>query len=172
MDYHHLLTTWNFGKKIRLMTKLVGKKAPNFKLMSTSKKIVELKKVKSKYIVLFFYPKDDTPGCTLETKDFNSLINKFTKMNCIIFGISKDSLASHLKFKQKYKVKFDLLSDENKSAIKSFKTWGKKKFMGKEFMGQIRSTFLIANNKIINEWRNVRVKNHALDVINFLNDNK
>ena len=74
--------------------------------------------------------------------------------------------------KQKYKVKFDLLSDENKSAIKSFKTWGKKKFMGKEFMGQIRSTFLIANNKIINEWRNVRVKNHALDVINFLKNYK
>ncbi len=154
------------------MTKLVGKKAPNFKLISTSNKIVELKKVKSKYVVLFFYPKDDTPGCTLETKDFNSLIKKFTKMNCIIFGISKDNLNSHLKFKKKYKVKFDLLSDENKSAIKSFKTWGKKKFLGKEFMGQIRSTFLIKNNKILNEWRNVRVKNHAIQVLNFLKDYK
>ena len=109
MDYHHLLITRNYGRAINIMADLTGKKAPNFKLMSTSKKIVELKKVKSKYIVLFFYPKDDTPGCTLETKDFNSLINKFTKMNCIIFGISKDSLASHIKFKQKYKIKFDLL---------------------------------------------------------------
>ena len=90
----------------------------------------------------------------------------------MIFGISKDNLKSHLKFKKKYKIKFELLSDENKSVIKSFKTWGKKKFMGKEFMGQIRSTFLIKNNKIINEWRNVRVKNHALEVLNFIKDDK
>ena len=154
------------------MNKLLGKKAPNFELMSTLNKNIELKKVKSKYIVLFFYPKDDTPGCTLETKDFNSLINKFKKMDCVIFGISKDNLKSHLKFKKKYKIKFELLSDENKSVIKSFKTWGKKKFMGKEFMGQIRSTFLIKNNKIITEWRNVRVKNHALEVLNFIKDDK
>ena len=158
--------------KIKIMNKLLGKKAPNFELMSTLNKNIELKKVKSKYIVLFFYPKDDTPGCTLETKDFNSLINKFKKMDCVIFGISKDNLKSHLKFKKKYKIKFELLSDENKSVIKSFKTWGKKKFMGKEFMGQIRSTFLIKNNKIINEWRNVRVKNHALEVLNFIKDDK
>ena len=154
------------------MNKLLGKKAPNFELISTLNKTIELNKVKSKYIVLFFYPKDDTPGCTLETKDFNSLINKFKKMDCVIFGISKDNLKSHLKFKKKYKIKFELLSDENKSVIKSFKTWGKKKFMGKEFMGQIRSTFLIKNNKIINEWRNVRVKNHALEVLNFIKDDK
>ena len=158
--------------KIKIMNKLLGKKAPNFELISTLNKTIELKKVKSKYIVLFFYPKDDTPGCTLETKDFNSLINKFKKMDCVIFGISKDNLKSHLKFKKKYKIKFELLSDENKSVIKSFKTWGKKKFMGKEFMGQIRSTFLIKNNKIINEWRNVRVKNHALEVLNFIKDDK
>ena len=158
--------------KIKIMNKLLGKKAPNFELMSTLNKNIELKKVKSKYIVLFFYPKDDTPGCTLETKDFNSLINKFKKMDCVIFGISKDNLKSHLKFKKKYKIKFELLSDENKSVIKSFKTWGKKKFMGKEFMGQIRSTFLIKNNKIINEWRNVRVKNHASEVLNFIKHDK
>ena len=77
------------------------KKAPNFKLLSTSNKIVELNQIKSKYIVLYFYPKDDTPGCTLETKDFNSIINKFKKLDCTIFGISKDSLKSHLKFKKK-----------------------------------------------------------------------
>ena len=158
--------------KIKIMNKLLGKKAPNFKLISTTNKIFELKKIKSKYIVLFFYPKDDTPGCTLETRDFNSLFNKFKKMDCTIYGISKDNLKSHLKFKKKYKVKFELLSDEKKSAIKSFKTWGKKKFMGKEFMGQIRSTFLIKNNKILNEWRNVRVKNHALEVLNFIKDHK
>ena len=150
------------------MPNLIGKKAPNFKLNSTSGKIVELSKLKSKYIVLYFYPKDDTPGCTLETKDFNSLLSNFKKVKCEVFGISKDSLKSHKKFKEKYKVKFELLSDEDKKSIKAYKTWGKKKFMGKEFMGQIRSTFLIKDNKILNEWRNVRVKDHAKEVLNFL----
>ncbi len=153
------------------MPNLIGKKAPNFKLSSTSGKVVELGKIKSKYVVLYFYPKDDTPGCTLETKDFNSLLPKFKKAKCEVFGISKDSLESHKKFKEKYKVKFELLSDEDKKSIKAYKTWGKKKFMGKEFMGQIRSTFLIKDNKILNEWRNVRVKDHANDVLNFLKAN-
>ena len=150
------------------MNKLLGKKAPNFELISTLNKTIELNKVKSKYIVLFFYPKDDTPGCTLETKDFNSLINKFKKMDCVIFGISKDNLKSHLKFKKKYKIRFELLSDENKSVIKSFKTWGKKKFMVREFMGQIRSSFVISKGKILNEWRNVRVKDHAQEILDFI----
>lgn len=144
------------------------KKAPNFKLLSTSNKIVELNKIKSKYIVLYFYPKDDTPGCTLETKDFNSIIKKFKKLDCTIFGISKDSLKSHIKFKKKYGVKFELLADENKDAIKKYKVWGKKKFMGAEFVGLIRSTFLVKNKKIINEWRSVKVKDHATEVLKFL----
>ena len=148
------------------------KKAKNFKLLGTSNKLVELNKIKSKYTVLYFYPKDDTPGCTLETKDFNSFYNKFIKLNCEIYGISKDTIESHLKFKKKYKVKFELLSDENKIAIKEFKVWGKKKFMGKEFMGLIRSTFLLKKNKIIKEWRNVRVKGHADEVYNFIKNNK
>ena len=144
------------------------KKAKNFKLLGTSNKLVELNKIKSKYTVLYFYPKDDTPGCTLETKDFNSFYNKFIKLNCEIYGISKDTIESHLKFKKKYKVKFELLSDENKIAIKDFKVWGKKKFLGKEFMGLIRSTFLLKKNIILKEWRNVRVKGHTEEVYNFL----
>ena len=150
------------------MTKLIGKKAKNIKLSSTSGKLFELKKNKSKYTVLYFYPKDDTPGCTLETNDFNSLLSKFKKLDCLILGISKDDLKSHNKFKKKYKVKFDLLSDEKKEAIKAFKVWGKKKFMGKEFMGLIRSTFVIKNNKIIKEWRSVKVKDHAQEVLDFI----
>ena len=148
------------------------KKAKNFKLLGTSNKLVELNKIKSKYTVLYFYPKDDTPGCTLETKDFNSFYNKFIKLNCEIYGISKDTIESHLKFKKKYRLKFELLSDENKIAIKDFKVWGKKKFMGREFMGLIRSTFLLKKNNIIKEWRNVRVKGHAEEIYNFLKDNK
>ena len=143
-------------------------KAPNFKLESTSGKIIELNKIKSKYIVLYFYPKDDTPGCTLETKDFNKLFNKFKSLDSIILGISKDSIESHKKFKKKHNIKFDLLSDEEKKSIKAYKTWGKKKFMGREFMGQIRSSFVISNGKILNEWRNVRVKDHAQEVLDFI----
>ena len=143
-------------------------KAPNFKLESTSGKIIELNKIKSKYIVLYFYPKDDTPGCTLETKDFNKLFNKFRILNSIILGISKDSIESHKKFKKKHNIKFDLLSDEEKKSIKAYKTWGKKKFMGREFMGQIRSSFVISKGKILNEWRNVRVKDHAQEILDFI----
>ena len=143
-------------------------KAPNFKLESTSGKIIELNKIKSKYIVLYFYPKDDTPGCTLETKDFNKLLNKFKSLDSIILGISKDSIERHKKFKKKHNIKFDLLSDEEKKSIKAYKTWGKKKFMGREFMGQIRSSFVISKGKILNEWRNVRVKDHAQEVLDFI----
>ena len=143
-------------------------KAPNFKLESTSGKIIELNKIKSKYIVLYFYPKDDTPGCTLETKDFNKLFNKFRSLDSIILGISKDSIESHKKFKKKHNIKFDLLSDEEKKSIKAYKTWGKKKFMGREFMGQIRSSFVISKGKMFNEWRNVRVKDHAQEVLDFI----
>ena len=152
------------------MTKNI--KAPNFKLESTSGEVIELNKIKSKYIVLYFYPKDDTPGCTLETKDFNKLLSKFKNLNSIILGISKDSIESHKKFKKKHSIKFDLLSDEEKKSIKAYKTWGKKKFMGREFMGQIRSSFVISKGKILNEWRNVRVKDHAQEVLGFLKNLK
>ena len=146
-------------------------KAPNFKIPSTNGETFELKKIKNKFIVLYFYPKDDTPGCTLETKDFNALLSKFKILDCAVFGISKDDMKSHDKFKEKYKVKFDLLSDEKKEALKAFKVWGKKKFMGKEFMGVIRSTFVIKNNKIIKEWRSVKVKDHAEQVLEFIKNN-
>ena len=144
-------------------------KAPNFKLLSTGDKEIELKKLKSKYIVLYFYPKDDTPGCTLETKDFNKLLNKFKKEDCLIFGISKDNIKSHEKFKKKYSLKFDLLADEDKKVMKTYKVWAKKKFMGREVMGTIRSTYLIDNNKkILNSWTNVKALGHANDVYDFL----
>ena len=144
------------------------KTAPNIKIPSTNGEIFELKKIKNKFLVLYFYPKDDTPGCTVETKDFNSLLSKFKNLDCAVFGISKDDMRSHDKFKEKYKVKFDLLSDEKKEALKAFKVWGKKKFMGKEFMGVIRSTFVIKNNKIIKKWRSVKVKDHAKEVLEFI----
>ncbi len=148
---------------------LLNKKAPNFKLLSTSGKIIELNKIKSKFIIIYFYPKDNTSGCTIETNDFNKLLSKFKKLDCEVLGVSKDSLKSHYKFKEKYKIKFDLLADEDLKVLKKYKVWGKKKFMGREFMGTIRSTYLInKNSQIIKVWKNVKVKDHAKEVLETL----
>ena len=144
-------------------------KAPNFKLPSTSKDNYSLKDSIGKYVVIYFYPKDDTPGCTIETNDFNKLLPKFKKLNCDIFGISKDNLKSHDKFRDKYKIKFDLLADEELTVLKKYKVWGKKKFMGREFMGVLRTTFLIdKKGKIIKIWKNVKVKKHTKEVLETL----
>ena len=145
-------------------------KAPTFTASSTNKGKYSLKDSLGKYVVIYFYPKDDTPGCTNETNDFNKLLPKFKKLNCDIFGISKDNLKSHDKFRDKYKIKFDLLADEDLTVLKKYKVWGKKKFMGREFMGVLRTTFLIdKKGKIIKIWDNVKVKDHAIDVLNTLN---
>ena len=142
-----------------------NKKAPNFKLPSTDGNILELSKINKKNIILYFYPKDDTPGCTLESKDFNKLNKIINKNNTVVLGISKDTIESHLKFKKKYKLKFDLLSDQKLLVIKKYGVWGKKSFLGKEFMGIVRTTFLInSQGKIHKIWNNVRVKDHAKEV--------
>ena len=144
-------------------------KAPNFDLDSTDGNVYSLKDSIGKYVVLYFYPKDDTPGCTIETNDFNKLLAKFKKLNCQIYGISKDNMKSHNKFKEKYNIKFDLLADDEIKIVKSYKVWAKKKFMGKEFMGIVRSTFLIdPKGKIVKIWSNVKVKDHALEVLDTL----
>ena len=116
-------------------------KAPNFKLASTGKS-------------------------TFESKDFNKLNNLISKNNSIVLGISKDSVESHLKFKKKYNLKFNLLSDEKLSVIKKYGVWGKKSFLGKKYMGIVRTTFLInTKGKIHKIWSNVRVKDHAQEVL-------
>jgi peroxiredoxin Q/BCP len=146
-------------------------KAPNFNLKSTSGNSYSLKDSIGKYLVLYFYPKDDTPGCTIETNDFNKLLSKFKKLNCEVYGISKDDLKSHNKFKDKYKIKFNLLADDEIKIVKSYKVWAKKKFMGREFMGVVRSTFLIdPKGKIVKIWSNVKVKDHAKEVLETLKD--
>ena len=146
-------------------------KAPTLNLSSTSGNSYSLKDSIGKYVVLYFYPKDDTPGCTIETNDFNKLLTKFKKLNCDVFGISKDDMKSHNKFKEKYKIKFNLLADNELKIVKSYKVWAKKKFMGREFMGVIRSTFLIdPKGKIVKIWDNVKVKDHAKEVLEILKD--
>ena len=144
-------------------------KASNFNLPSTNKQNYSLKDSLGKYVVLYFYPKDDTPGCTIETNDFNKLLSKFKKLDCEVYGVSKDNLKSHDKFRDKYKIKFDLLSDEDLKVLKKYKVWGKKKFMGREFMGIIRTTYLIdKKGKVLKVWNNVKVKDHAKEVLDTL----
>ena len=151
------------------MTLKINSKAPSFKIPATSFGKYSLKDSIGKYVVLYFYPKDDTPGCTIETIDFNKLLSKFKKLDCEVYGISKDSIKSHQKFKNKYKIKFDLLADEEVKVLKKYKVWGKKKFMGREFMGTIRTTFLIdKTGKILKVWNNVKVKGHVERVLDFV----
>jgi Peroxiredoxin len=144
-------------------------KALNFVLPSTSKKNFILKDLLGKYVVLYFYPKDDTPGCTIETNEFNKLLPKFKKLQCEVYGISKDSLKSHDKFRDKYKIKFDLLADEELKVLKKYKVWQKKKFMGREFMGVVRTTYLLdKKGQIVKVWNNVKAKDHAIEVLETL----
>ena len=147
----------------------INRQAPTLILNSTSGNSYSLNDSINKYVVLYFYPKDDTPGCTIETNDFNKLLTKFKKLNCDVFGISKDDLKSHYKFKEKYKIKFNLLSDVELNILKKYKVWSKKKFMGREFMGIVRTTFLIdPKGKIVKIWDNVKVKDHAKEVLDTL----
>ena len=151
------------------MTLKINSKAPVFGLPSTSKEDYLLNNSTGKYVVIYFYPKDDTPGCTVEANDFNKLLSKFNKLDCEIYGVSKDNIKSHDKFREKYKIKFDLLSDEETKIHKKYNVWGKKKFMGREFLGTIRTTFLIdKKGKILKTWENVKVKDHAKEVLETL----
>ena len=143
-----------------------NKKPPNFKLPSTNGSVFELSKIKNKNIILYFYPKDDTPGCTLESRDFSKLNGLILKNNTVVYGISADNIETHLKFKKKYKLKFDLLSDEKKIVLKKYGVWGKKKFLGKEYMGIIRTTFIIdEQGKIEKIIEKVKTKEHSLQIL-------
>jgi len=146
-------------------------KAPNFKLPSSNNKDFEIKKSLNQYLVIYFYPRDNTPGCTNEAKDFSKLYKKFKKLNCEIVGISKDNIESHNKFISKFKIPFQLLSDEKIIALKKYEAWGEKSMYGKKFMGIKRTTVLISpKGKIIKIWNNVKVKEHAKEVLSCLKE--
>jgi peroxiredoxin Q/BCP len=146
-------------------------KAPNFKLPSSNNKNFEINKSLDQYLVIYFYPRDNTPGCTSQAKDFTKLYKEFKKLNCEIFGISKDSVESHKKFISKFKIPFQLLSDEKITALKKYGAWGEKSMYGKKFMGIKRTTVLInQKGKIIKIWNNVKVKDHAKEVLSCLKE--
>ena len=146
-----------------------NKKLKDFKLPSTNDSEFQLKKEIKKNLIIYVYPKDNTPGCTTESIEFAKYYDKFKKLNFEIFGLSKDSVESHLKFKKKFKFPFDLLSDEKLQIIKMLGAWGEKSMYGKKFMGIKRKTILIGKNqKIIKIWNNVKVKDHAKEVLETL----
>jgi thioredoxin-dependent peroxiredoxin len=144
----------------------VGKSAPNFSLPSTAGNEFALKGAAGKKLVLYFYPKDNTPGCTQEGADFTALHKAFAKAGAAIFGISGDTLASHEKFKAKMKFPFDLLADEDRAVCKLYDVIREKNLYGRKFMGIERSTFLVdAKGVLRREWRKVKVKGHADEVL-------
>ena len=149
-----------------LMTIKINDKAPNKQFPATGDKSLNLADYKGKYIVVYFYPKDKTPGCTIEGKDFQKNYAAFKKLNAEILGVSRDSLKSHAGFKEKYCFDFDLISDVDDELCEHFGVLSVKSLFGKKFKGIQRSTFLFNDKGIlVKEWRKVKVKNHVDDVL-------
>ena len=138
----------------------------DFKAAATGDKTIQLKALRGKKVVLYFYPKDATPGCTTEGQNFRDLHARFKRQNTVILGVSRDSIASHEKFKAKQGFPFDLLSDPDEKLCKQFDVIKEKSLYGRKFMGVERSTFLVdADGKLRQEWRKVKVKGHAEEVL-------
>lgn len=141
-------------------------KAPLFELDDDQGKKVSLADLKGKTVVLYFYPKDLTPGCTQEACDFRDNWGAVKKKGAVVLGVSADPVKKHQTFKDKYKLPFTLLSDEGKKMLKDYGVWQKKKFMGREFMGIVRTTLIIDKaGKVKKIWSPVKVKGHAVDVL-------
>lgn len=150
----------------------LGSKIPNFSLTGTSGLQFNLENFLGKNIVLYFYPKDSTPGCTNEGIDFKDHYEEFQKLNTEVFGLSRDSIKSHENFKTKYNFPFELLSDADEIACKIFDVIKMKNMYGKQVQGIERSTFLINKDGIlIHEWRKVKVDGHVVEVLNQLKEN-
>lgn len=148
------------------MTELnIGDLAPNFKLPKDGGGEIELETLRGKNVVLYFYPKDDTSGCTNQAIQFSEKKDEFAAKNTVIIGVSKDSIKSHDKFKAKYDLKIDLLSDEELNVANSYGTWVEKSMYGRKYMGMDRSTFLIdVDGKIKKIWRKVKIPGHIDEI--------
>ena len=149
----------------------VGKTAPDFALLDQEGKKVSLKDFKGKKVILYFYPKDDTSGCTKEACSFRDDFPKFKKTDAVILGVSPDSVSSHKKFAEKYKLPFTLLSDEEKKVLSKYEVWKEKSMYGKKYMGVERTTYIIdESGKIKKIFNKVKVDGHNLEVIAALKD--
>ncbi|MEM7435856.1 MAG: thioredoxin-dependent thiol peroxidase [Myxococcota bacterium] len=148
-----------------------GRKAPAFSLESSDGGKVSLKDFAGQYVVVYFYPRDNTPGCTVEANDFNKALRKFKTRDAVVLGVSKDSIASHCKFADKYKLKFPLLSDPDGKMLEKYDAWGEKNMYGKKSMGIIRSTVLVGpDGKVLKHFPKVKVKGHVDAVIEALDE--
>jgi peroxiredoxin Q/BCP len=146
-----------------------GKKAPSFALKDQTGEVISLDSLKGKNVVLYFYPKDDTSGCTKEACNFRYELPKFSKLDAVILGVSPDSVESHRKFAEKYKLPFSLLSDEKKEICKKYGVWQEKSMYGKKYMGVVRTTFIINDKGIIKKiFPKVKVDEHNAEVMEAL----
>ena len=144
----------------------INRVVADFKCAATGDQTIQLKALRGKNVILYFYPKDNTPGCTTEGQDFRDLFSTFTRQKTLIFGVSRDSLASHEKFRDKQQFPFELLSDPDEKLCRQFDVIREKMLYGRKFMGIERSTFLIdATGKLRQEWRKLKVKGHAAEVL-------
>lgn len=154
------------SKTVALNKVALNKKVPAFSAQATGDQTISLKDLKGKKAVIYFYPKDNTPGCTTEGQDFRDHHKAFKKANCEIFGVSRDSLKTHENFRAKHEFPFQLISDPDETLCKLFDVIKLKKLYGKEHMGIERSTFLIdEDGKLVREWRKVKVPGHVEEVL-------
>ncbi|WP_042351721.1 thioredoxin-dependent thiol peroxidase [Bacillus massiliigorillae] len=154
------------------MTTVIGEQALDFVLPSSDGKQVRLSDYKGKNVVLYFYPKDMTPGCTVQACDFRDMSQEFADVNTVVLGVSPDPISSHLKFIEKHGLTFTLLADENQEVANAYDVWKLKKNFGKEYMGIERSTFLMNTDGIlVKEWRKVTAKGHADELLAYIKEN-
>lgn len=148
-----------------------GRKAPAFSLESSGGGKVALEDLAGKYVILYFYPRDNTPGCTTEANDFNKALRKIKARDAVVIGVSKDSIESHCRFADKYKLKFPLLSDPDGNMLEKYGAWGEKNMYGKKSMGIIRSTVLIGpDGKVVKHFPKVKVNGHVGEVLEALDE--
>jgi peroxiredoxin Q/BCP len=149
----------------------VGKRAPSFALKNAEGDEVSLKDFRGQRVVLYFYPRDNTPGCTVEAQDFQKALPKFKKLNAVVLGVSRDSLASHCKFRDKYGLAFPLLSDPDHEVLEAYGAWGEKNLYGKKTLGILRSTVIIDEaGKVLRVFPAVKVKGHVDAVLAALDE--
>jgi peroxiredoxin Q/BCP len=149
----------------------IGEKAPEFCLKDPDRGEMCLSNLKGKWVVLYFYPKDNTKGCTMEALEFTAAEDEFKAKNAVIIGVSPDSLKSHTNFRQKHDLSINLLSDTEKEVLEAYGVWQKKKMYGREYMGVVRSTYLIdAEGKIAYVWEKVKVAKHVDNVMEKLSE--
>lgn len=153
------------------MESLVGNVAPDFTLVNAQGELVSLQNYKGKKVVLYFYPKDMTPGCTTQACDFRDKQEDFTSLNAVILGVSPDDEKKHAKFTEKHGLPFELLVDAEHEVAETYGVWVLKKMYGREYMGIERSTFLIdESGVVVKEWRKVKVKNHIQEILSYIEE--